>query len=94
MTDLQLTAPEEAAVKAATLIESLPWLKRFRDQIVVVKYGGNAMVSEELQDAFAQDIAYLRYVGVQPVVVHGGGRRSRTCSTGSPSPASSRVATG
>ena len=40
---------------------------------MVVKYGGNAMVSDELQDAFAQDIAYLRYVGVQPVVVHGGG---------------------
>ncbi len=73
MTDLQDTAPEEAADKAATLIESLPWLKKFRDQIVVVKYGGNAMVSDELQDAFAQDIAYLRYVGVQPVVVHGGG---------------------
>ncbi|MDR6865422.1 acetylglutamate kinase [Microbacterium resistens] len=73
MTDLQDTAPDVAAEKAATLIESLPWLKRFRDQIVVVKYGGNAMISDELQDAFAQDIAYLRYVGVQPVVVHGGG---------------------
>ncbi|MGF3057216.1 acetylglutamate kinase [Microbacterium sp. YY-01] len=73
MTDLQHTDPAEAAVKAATLIESLPWLKKFRDRIVVVKYGGNAMISDELQDAFAQDIAYLRYVGVQPVVVHGGG---------------------
>ena len=71
--DLQDTRPEEAAAKAATLIESLPWVKRYRDQIVVVKYGGNAMISEELQDAFAQDIAYLRYVGVRPVVVHGGG---------------------
>ncbi|ALJ20986.1 acetylglutamate kinase [Microbacterium sp. No. 7] len=73
MTDLQQTTPEQAAAKAAVLIESLPWLKRYRDQIVVVKYGGNAMVSEELQDAFAADIAYLRYVGVKPVVVHGGG---------------------
>lgn len=72
-TDLQHTEPAEAAAKAATLIESLPWLKKFRDKIVVVKYGGNAMISDELQDAFAQDIAYLRYVGVQPVVVHGGG---------------------
>ncbi|GAA4187751.1 acetylglutamate kinase [Microbacterium oryzae] len=71
--DLQDTSPEEAEVKAATLIESLPWLKRYRDQIVVVKYGGNAMISEELQDAFAADIAYLRYVGIKPVVVHGGG---------------------
>lgn len=73
MTDLQDTDPTEASSRAVTLIESLPWLKRFRDQVVVVKYGGNAMVSEELQDAFAADIAYLRYVGVKPVVVHGGG---------------------
>lgn len=73
MTDIQDTPAEVAAQKATTLIESLPWLKKFRDQIVVIKYGGNAMVSEELQDAFAQDIAYLRYVGVMPVVVHGGG---------------------
>lgn len=71
--DLQDTDPDEASAKAATLIESLPWLQRFRDQIVVVKYGGNAMVSDELQDAFAADVAYLRYVGVKPVVVHGGG---------------------
>jgi acetylglutamate kinase len=71
--NLQETDPDEASAKAAILIESLPWLRRFRDQIVVIKYGGNAMVSEELQDAFASDIAYLRYVGVKPVVVHGGG---------------------
>lgn len=73
MTDIQQTTPEEAAEKAAVLIESLPWLAKFSDQIMVIKYGGNAMVSEELQNAFAQDIAYLRYVGVKPVVVHGGG---------------------
>ena len=73
MTDIQDTSPEEAAAKATTLVESLPWLKRFHNQIIVIKYGGNAMVSEELQDAFAEDIAYLRYVGVLPVVVHGGG---------------------
>lgn len=73
MTDIQDTPVDVAELKAATLIESLPWLKKFRDQIVVIKYGGNAMVSDELQEAFAQDIAYLRYVGVQPVVVHGGG---------------------
>src|SRR5690606_30718208 len=71
--DLQKTSPEEAEFKASTLIESLPWLKQYRDEIVVVKYGGNAMISEELQDAFAEDIAYLRYVGIKPVVVHGGG---------------------
>ena len=73
MTDLQHTTPEEAAEKAGVLIESLPWLKRFHDQIIVIKFGGNAMVSDELQDAFAEDIAYLRFVGVKPVVVHGGG---------------------
>ncbi len=73
MTDIQDTPAEVAAQKATTLIESLPWLKKFRDQIVVIKYGGNAMVSEELEDAFARYIAYLRYVEVMPVVVHGGG---------------------
>ena len=73
MTEIQQTDPNEASVKAATLIESLPWLRRFRDQIIVIKYGGNAMISDELQDAFAADIAYLRYVGAKPVVVHGGG---------------------
>ncbi|MFF1571920.1 acetylglutamate kinase [Leifsonia sp. NPDC058292] len=67
------TEHELAAVKAATLIESLPWLKRFHEQIIVVKFGGNAMVSEELQRAFAEDMVYLRYAGIHPVVVHGGG---------------------
>ncbi|WP_285137873.1 acetylglutamate kinase [Microbacterium sp. lyk4-40-TSB-66] len=71
--DLQDTDPAEASDRAVTLVESLPWVRKYRDQVVVVKYGGNAMVSEELQDAFAADIAYLRYVGVKPVVVHGGG---------------------
>lgn len=78
MTDIQQTTPEEAAGKAAVLVESLPWLQRFRDQIVVIKYGGNAMVSEELQAAFAEDIAYLHHVGVKPVVVHGGGPQIST----------------
>ena len=73
MTDIQDTTPEEAAAKASVLIESLPWLKRFREQVVVIKYGGNAMISDELQAAFAEDIAYLRFLGVKPVVVHGGG---------------------
>jgi acetylglutamate kinase len=62
-----------AAVKAATLIESLEWLKRYHDQIIVVKFGGNAMVSTELTRAFAEDMVYLRTVGIKPVVVHGGG---------------------
>ncbi|GAA2083774.1 acetylglutamate kinase [Pseudolysinimonas kribbensis] len=63
----------DAVDKAAVLIESLPWLQRFAGRIVVVKFGGNAMVDEELQRAFAQDMVYLRHVGIRPVVVHGGG---------------------
>jgi len=73
MAELRNTTAEEAAVKAGVLIESLPWLKRFNGQIVVVKFGGNAMVDAELQRAFAEDMVYLRHVGVLPVVVHGGG---------------------
>jgi len=61
------------ARKAETLIESLPWLERYRGATMVVKYGGNAMISEELQRAFAEDMVYLRHVGISPVVVHGGG---------------------
>ncbi|MFM2019424.1 MAG: acetylglutamate kinase [Actinomycetota bacterium] len=62
-----------AQIKAETLIESLDWLREFHGRIVVVKFGGNAMVDEGLQLAFAQDMAYLRFVGIRPVVVHGGG---------------------
>jgi len=64
---------EFASIKAETLIESLPWLQTFHGKVVVVKFGGNAMVDEHLQRAFAQDMAYLRWVGIKPVVVHGGG---------------------
>ena len=59
--------------KAQTLVEALPWLERFRGALVVVKYGGNAMVDDSLKAAFAQDVAFLRYAGLRPVVVHGGG---------------------
>jgi acetylglutamate kinase len=59
--------------KAAVLIESLPWLEQFSGSTVVIKYGGNAMVDPALQQAFAADMVYLRYVGIRPVVVHGGG---------------------
>jgi acetylglutamate kinase len=62
-----------ASAKAQVLIDSLPWLKRFHGETIVVKFGGNAMVSPELQRAFAEDIVYLRYAGIRPVVVHGGG---------------------
>jgi acetylglutamate kinase len=62
-----------ARIKAETLIESLPWLQDFHGKVVVVKFGGNAMVDEQLTKAFAEDMAYLRFVGIKPVVVHGGG---------------------
>ena len=62
-----------AQAKATTLVEALPWLERFRGALVVVKYGGNAMVDDTLKTAFAQDIVFLRYAGLRPVVVHGGG---------------------
>jgi len=63
----------DAHVKAQTLIESLPWLLRFSGRTIVVKLGGNAMVSDDLLDAFAADMVYLHQVGVHPVIVHGGG---------------------
>jgi acetylglutamate kinase len=62
-----------ALAKAATLIEALPWLERFHGETVVIKFGGHAMSDEELCFAFAQDVVFLRYAGLRPVVVHGGG---------------------
>jgi acetylglutamate kinase len=62
-----------AADKARVLIESLPWLHSFAGKTVVIKFGGNAMVSDELKGRFAEDMVYLRTVGVRPVIVHGGG---------------------
>jgi acetylglutamate kinase len=59
--------------KANTLIEALPWLARFHGAVVVIKYGGHAMLDVEVQRAFAADLVFLRYVGIRPVVVHGGG---------------------
>src|ERR687888_1153413 len=64
---------KQALAKAATLVDALPWLARFHGKIVVIKYGGNAMTSPELQAAFAEDVMFLRYAGLKPVIVHGGG---------------------
>ena len=64
--------------KAAALIEALPWLERFHGRTVVIKYGGNAMEDPELRAQFAQDVVWLRYVGLRPVVVHGGGPQIST----------------
>ena len=62
-----------ALAKASTLVDALPWLARFHGKVVVVKYGGNAMTTPQLQRAFAEDVVFLRYAGLRPVVVHGGG---------------------
>ena len=73
MDSKQVQDADLARIKAETLIESLSWLQDFHGKVVVIKFGGNAMVDEELTRAFAQDMAYLRFVGIKPVVVHGGG---------------------
>ncbi len=67
-----------AAEKASVLVEALPWLERFHGATVVVKYGGNAMVDDELKRAFAEDMVFLRLAGLHPVVVHGGGPQITT----------------
>jgi acetylglutamate kinase len=59
--------------KAEVLIEALPYIQRFYDKTIVIKYGGNAMLDEEFQNSFAVDVVLLRYVGLRPVLVHGGG---------------------
>ncbi|PXX56495.1 N-acetylglutamate kinase [Nocardia tenerifensis] len=69
----QLRHELSALDKAHILADALPWLQKFRDKVVVVKFGGNAMIDPELERAFAADMAFLRTVGVHPVVVHGGG---------------------
>ena len=65
--------PAGALAKAATLIEALPWLERFHGQTVVIKYGGNAMTESALKAGFARDVVMLKLVGMNPVIVHGGG---------------------
>jgi acetylglutamate kinase len=69
---------QQATAKAATLAEALPWMKRYSGKTIVVKYGGNAMIDEDLRRAFAEDIVFLRYAGFHPVVVHGGGPQIST----------------
>jgi len=63
----------KASEKAAVLIEALPWIQKFAGTTMVIKYGGNAMISDELREAFVQDMVFLHHCGVHPVVVHGGG---------------------
>ncbi|MDY6847635.1 MAG: acetylglutamate kinase [Geoalkalibacter sp.] len=64
---------QELIAKANVLLEALPWIKRFYGATIVIKYGGNAMVEEKLKESFAKDIILMKYIGLNPVVVHGGG---------------------
>lgn len=68
-----MTADTRALEKVSTLVEALPWLSRFHGTTIVIKFGGNAMVDADLAAAFAADVVFLRYAGIRPVVVHGGG---------------------
>ena len=64
----------EAMGKAEVLIEALPYIQRFNRKIIVVKYGGSAMVDEELKNHIIQDVTLLKLVGFKPIIVHGGGK--------------------
>lgn len=64
---------EELIKKAAVLHEALPYIRRFHGRTFVIKYGGHAMIDDNLRDSFARDITLMKYVGLNPVVVHGGG---------------------
>jgi len=64
---------EKLIEKAKTLIEAMPYMQTFRGKTFVIKYGGNAMIDEKLKHSFAQDVVLLRIIGINPVIVHGGG---------------------
>jgi len=72
MTDQENTRFEDEQ-RARVLTEALPYIRRFADKTLVIKYGGHAMIDEDLKHGFAQDVVLLKYVGLNPVVVHGGG---------------------
>ena len=65
--------PLHPQIKASVLLEAVPWLRTYKGATMVIKYGGNAMVNDDLKRAFVEDIVILRRVGLKPVVVHGGG---------------------
>ena len=65
--------PKSAADRARILTEALPYIQRFHGKTIVIKYGGNAMVDENLKRGFARDVVLMKLVGMNPVVVHGGG---------------------
>ena len=64
---------EELIKRAGILIDALPYMQKFAGSKVVIKYGGNAMINEELKNSVMEDITLLKYIGLKPIVVHGGG---------------------
>lgn len=68
---------DDIMLKAETLIEALPYIRDFNGKRVVVKYGGSAMLDEKLQESVIKDVALLKLVGMQPIIVHGGGKRDQ-----------------
>ena len=64
---------EELIKKAGILVEALPYIQKLNGKTVVIKYGGNAMISEELKNKVMEDITLLKFIGLHPVLVHGGG---------------------
>jgi len=73
MTNAQQSRQQEALKKASVLAEALPWLIKFQESVVVIKFGGNAMTNPMLSKQFAEDVVFLKLAGLKPIVVHGGG---------------------
>ena len=73
---------EQLVSKATVLVEALPYIRQFAGKTVVIKYGGSAMTDPAIRRSTAEDVVLMKYVGMNPVVVHGGGRRSTACSSG------------
>jgi acetylglutamate kinase len=71
--ELKMGHIQNSMERADILLEALPYIKRFYNKTIVIKYGGHAMVDDELKDKFAQDVVMMKYIGINPVVVHGGG---------------------
>jgi acetylglutamate kinase len=71
--ELKMGDIKNSMERADILLEALPYIKRFYNKTIVIKYGGHAMVDDELKDKFAQDVVMMKYIGINPVIVHGGG---------------------
>jgi acetylglutamate kinase len=71
--ELKMGNIKNSMERADILLEALPYIKRFYNKTIVIKYGGHAMVDDELKDKFAQDVVMMKYIGINPVIVHGGG---------------------